>query len=97
MAKIKIGAEMKTFQGPGSEKLCRVRITKELADKLDIVPQEDWLYMCLDWMGVFSTQAMVEALVDEPGDKVYAGADVMETAHFTDGCRPNVWKVTDWE
>ena len=92
-------ATVKTYPGSDSEKhYCRVWISKDLATELDITPQKDWLYLSKDWMGILSTQALVEGVLEDSESlSVLASADRMTDAHFKDGDKPKVWKVTEWE
>jgi len=97
MARLKLFAEVTTYPNTPAGEFAKVWITKSVADKLGIVPKEDWIYMSKDWMGVLSTQALVEGIIDEEGDRIYLSADRMSDAHFKENDKPKIWKLTEWE
>ncbi|HWQ79305.1 MAG TPA: hypothetical protein VN381_10835 [Anaerovoracaceae bacterium] len=98
MSRKKIFAKVTTRESSNPDDYCRVWITRDLATELDIAPKEDWLYLSKDWMGILSTQALVEGVLEGSGSlNVLASADRMVDAHFKDNDNVKVWKLTEWE
>ncbi len=98
MSRKKIYAKVTTFESSNPDDYCRVWISKDLARDLDIAPKKDWMYLTKDWMGVLSTQALVEGILEDSGDvKILASADRMADAHFKENDNVRVWKLTEWE
>lgn len=97
MGRKKIFAEVNTYTGIKNGDFSKAWISKSLAKDLQIMAKKDWIYLSKDWMGVLSTQALVEDIVDVDGYKVFLSEDRMIDAHFVDGDKPKTWKVTEWE
>lgn len=98
MSRKKIFAKVSTRESSNPDDFCRVWISKDLANELDIAPQKDWLYLSKDWMGILSTQALVEGVLEGSGSlSVLASEDRMIDAHFKENDNVKVWKLTEWE
>lgn len=100
MARVKLHLDAYTHQHADKDEFARVWVPSSVAKKLDVSPG-DWVYMSRDWIGVLSTQAMVEEILESDDDseegKLYLSPDRMDDAHYEDGDRIKAWKLTEWE
>jgi len=97
MGRLKLFVKVNSYDNATKDDFCRVWLTESVAKDLDVKPIEDWVYLSKDWMGVLSTQAMVAGISEGKGYEVFATEDRMEDAHFKNGDRIKVWKLTEWE
>jgi len=98
MSRKKLYAKVSTRENHSPDDYCRVWISQDLASDLGIVPKKDWMYMSKDWMGILSTQALVEGYIEgAKGNLVLASTDRMLDAHFNEDDKIKVWKLTEWE
>jgi hypothetical protein len=97
MAKVKVKVAVHTWPDALEDEYARAWIPASLAQKLDL-KEEEWIYLSKDWIGVLSTQAKVEGILDaKEGDVVYFSPDRMKDAHFTEGVTVSAWKFTEWD
>jgi hypothetical protein len=97
MAKNKIKVAVHAYPNAQEDEYARAWVPRSLASRWD-VKEEEWIYLSRDWIGVLSTQAKVELVLDtDETDIVYLSPDRMKDAHFTEGLIVDGWKFSEWD
>jgi hypothetical protein len=97
MARKKIIVTVKTCGHHKEGEFARAWLSQDVASGLGVEAGE-WIYLSKDWIGVLSTQALVEGVVEDSGEStVLLSPDRMVDAHFKEGDSPKAWKLTEWE
>jgi hypothetical protein len=97
MARVKVSVTVKTYGASKAGEFARAWVSQDVANNLSLAAGE-WIYLSKDWIGVLSTQALVEGVVSDSGaSTVLLSPDRMKDAHFKEGDSPKAWKLTEWE